>query len=493
MKHHLPCLFLSFLYLTPLSLSAENWSQFRGPNGSGIIESAKPPLEFGPDKNLSWKSAAPAGVSSPIVWENHIFITGVVDEQLVTVAYDASKGKELWRQAVTPEKLENTHEFSSPASSTPCTDSERVYAYFNSFGVIAYDFDGNEVWQRPLEIHKVQYGSGSSPVLIKGNLIIQREGGAADSHLLALDPKTGETVWTISRPLSQGSHSTPMLWRHDGIEELMVHGRGSIAAYDLLTRDIKWWVDGWGWAAIPIAVVGDGMLFIGSTGTGDPTSPLPKEMDWTYLTSNFDKDKDGSLALAEIPDNARWHIRPAVPIDTPGNNMKISSLLKYGDADKNAIVTEEEWADSMESDLSLKNRDRFVAIRPGGQGNATDTHVVWETSKGLNEMPSPLYCRGKVYVIADGGRLSVFHAKTGERILDRKRVGADGQYVGSPIAANGYIYLTSERGTITIIRPGDQLDVVANNELGENIRSTPAIAGNALIVRTKDHLWKLAE
>lgn len=73
-----------------------------------------------------------------------------------------------------------------------------------------------------------------------------------------------------------------------------------------------------------------------------------------------------------------------------GSSMKVSSLLKYGDADKNGIVTEEEWADSMAVDLSRNNRDRLVAIRPGGQGNASDTHVVWETSKGLNEMPSPL-------------------------------------------------------------------------------------------------------
>ena len=155
--------------------------------------------------------------------------------------------------------------------------------------------------------------------------------------------------------------------------------------------------------------------------------------------------------------------------------------------------TEEEWADSMAPFLGRKYRDRFVAIRPGGKGNATDTHVVWEATKGLNEMPSPLYYGGYVYIVADGGRLSAFRAKTGERILDRQRIGANGQYVGSPIAANGYIYLTSERGTITVVRPGDELDVVANNELGESVRSTPALAGNALVVRTKNHLWSLAE
>ena len=491
MKHS--PLALALLTFIPFSLSAENWSQFRGPNGSGIIESAKPPIHFSTENNVNWKSPVPYGVSSPIVWEDYIFLTGHVDDQLVTVAYDTNTGKELWRQAVTPEELENTHVFSSPASSTPCTDGERVYVYFNSYGVIAYDFKGNEVWQRLLEMHKVQYGSASSPVIIDGHLIVQREGRAADSHLLALDPRTGETTWTIGRPLSSGSHSTPMLWRHAGQDELIVHGRGSVAGYDLKTQDITWWVDGWGWAAIPVAVAGDGMLFIGSTGTGDPSEPLPKELDWTYLAAEYDKDQDSAIVLNEIPESDLWHMRPEVPLGQPGSSMRVRSLLKYGDADKNGIVTKLEWTDMMADDLGPKNRDRMVGIRPGGKGNVSDTHVVWEHTKGLNEMPSPLYYQGKLYYVADGGRLSVLDAKTGDRILDRQRVGAPGQYVGSPIAANGLIYLSSERGTITVIRPGNELDVVAQNEIGESVRSTPALAGDALVVRTKDHLWAFAE
>ena len=491
MKHSLFPLLL--LTLVSYNLSAENWSQFRGPNGSGIIESARPPIHFGVDKNVKWKSPVPYGVSSPVVWEDHIFLTGHVEEQLVTVAYDANTGAELWRCAVTPEKMEYTHAFSSPASSTPCTDGERVYVYFNSYGVIAYDFEGNEVWQRPLEIHRVQYGSASSPVLIGDHLIVQREGRPSDSHLLALDPESGETAWTISRPLSSGSHSTPMLWQQDGTEELIVHGRGSVAAYDLDSQELNWWVEGWGWSAIPVAVAGDGMLFIGSTGNGDPSEPLPKELNWSYLAGNYDYNQDGSITMDKIPDDALWRIRPEVPIDTPGNTLKISSLLKYADADKSGIVTEQEWADMMADDLSRRNRDRMVGIRPGGKGNASDTHVVWEHTKGLNEMPSPLFYHGNLYYVADGGRLSVLEAKTGERILDRKRIGAPGQYVGSPIAANGHIYLTSELGTITVIKPGDALNVIASNEIGESVRSTPALAGNALLVRTKDHLWSFAE
>lgn len=232
------------------------------------------------------------------------------------------------------------------------------------------------------------------------------------------------------------------------------------------------------------------MLFLGSTGYGDPSEPLPKELDWTYLVTTYDRDKDGSLSLAEVPDDARWRIRPEDPEDTPGNMMKISSLLKYGDSDKNKIVTEAEWAAETETSLSLEFRDRFVAIRPGGQGNATDTHVVWETTKGLNEMPSPLYYRGHVYIVTDGGRLTALTAGTGERAIDRKPFRASGQYVGSPIAANGFIYLTSERGTISVVRHEDELEVIANNKLDESIKCTPAIAGNSLVVRTEGHLWR---
>lgn len=493
MKYPLLCVALVLVLPSPIGFSVEQWSQFRGPNGSGILEAATPPIAFSAEENVRWKTAVPGGVSSPVVWKDHIFMTGLVDEQLVTLAYDAKNGHERWRRSIKPKELEKTHVFSSPAASTPCTDGERVYVYFNSFGVIAYDFDGNEVWQRLLEMQKLQYGSASSLVLIGGDLIIQRDGNAVDSHLLALDPKTGATEWTIPRPLSSGSHSTPMLWSHDGQDELIVHGKGSLTAYDLVTKENNWWVNGWSSVAIATAVVGEGLLFIGHTGYGDPSAPLPPELDWNYLSATYDTNKDGALAFKEIPDDALWQIRPAVSRDTPGNTMKISSLLKYGDSDKNEVVTAEEWAAETESSLSLEFRDRFVAIRPGGQGNATKTNVVWETTSGLNEMPSPLYYRGYVYYVADGGRLSAHRAKTGERVIDREPFGASGQYVGSPIAANGYIYLVSSRGTITVVRPGETLDVVANNKLGEKVYCTPAFAGNALIVRTESHLWSLGE
>lgn len=258
------------------------------------------------------------------------------------------------------------------------------------------------------------------------------------------------------------------------------------------TGESKWWVSGWSNAAIATPVAGEGLLFTGSKGMGDPTEPTPRELTWEFLSS-FDKNQDGAVAIEEVPADVSWQIRPDVPRETPGNTMSIRRLLQYGDTDKNGLVTKAEWDAEMASALDRKNADRFVAIRPGGGSNVTDTHVVWETTKGLNEMPSPLYYRGYVYVIADGGRLTAFRARTGERVLDRERLGAEGQYVGSPVAANGLIYLVSERGTITVVRAGDKLDVVARNSVAEGMRSTPALVGKTLVVRTRDQLWALAE
>lgn len=140
------------------TFAADYWPQFRGPNASGVADDAKPPTRFDATNVVRWKSAVPGGVSSPIVWGERIFVTGEVDKKLLTLAYDAASGRELWRQVAPAEKLEAHHAFSSAAASTPCADGQRVYVYFNSFGVLAYDFDGKEVWRRPLPTLPVQYG-----------------------------------------------------------------------------------------------------------------------------------------------------------------------------------------------------------------------------------------------------------------------------------------------------------------------------------------------
>lgn len=132
-----PLVVLTLLYGVA-ACAQPHWPQFRGPNGLGISTSAQPPVQFGPDQNVLWKSATPAGYSSPCVWGDRVFLTGVDGNNLVTLAFDRSNGKELWCKEVAVEKLEAHYKTSSPVTATPTADGERVYAYFGSFGLIAY-------------------------------------------------------------------------------------------------------------------------------------------------------------------------------------------------------------------------------------------------------------------------------------------------------------------------------------------------------------------
>lgn len=475
-------------------LSAEgassNWPQFRGPNASGVADSGRPPVHFGIETNLLWKTPVPAGVSAPIVWGDRVFTTAVADGQLVTLAFDALSGREIWRRVSPAVSLEACHEFSSPAASTPCTDGLRVYSYFGSYGLIAYDFAGEEVWRYPLERLPSQYGTATSPILAGGNLIIQHDGDSTNAQLVAIGPATGKLVWRSPRPLAGASYSTPMVWKRDGFEELIVQGKGRVAGYALGGGPQRWWVRGWGFSAVTTPVAGDGLLFAGGSGLGDPSEPDDPLFDWKKLIADHDANKDGQLALEEVPESLVWQIRKEVPQEVPGNMLRMRDLLRwFTDGDKDEKITKAEW-DADEAYTKDKfNADRFVAIRPGGREDVTESHVMWETTRGLAEMPSPLYYRGRLHMLRDGGMWTVIEPKTGRRLMDRERLGTVGQAVASPIAANGYIYTVNESGAFTVLRAGDSLDIVAVNKLGERVRATPAIAGDALYVRGTSHLW----
>lgn len=485
--------FTFLIVITSLEAVA-SWPQFRGPNATGIADGEHPPVQFGPETNLQWKVKVPPGLSSPVVWGSHVFLTALEDNQLLTIAYDSGTGRELWRRVAPARKIEACHRFSSPATPTTCTDGERVYAYFGSFGVLAYDFAGNEVWQRPFERLPIQYGTASSPIIADGKLILQRDGDSANAQLIALEPATGKTVWEIPRPLAGACYSTPMVWQHDGIEELIVQGKGRVAAYGLDGSGPHWWVRGWGFTAVTTPVAGDGVLLAGGSGLGDPGEPKDPLLDWETLIKDYDADKDGSLAVEEIPASLIWHIRKEIPKDVPGNSFSLRFMLgNFMDRNKDKQVTKVEW-DASEAFTSDKfNADRFIAVRPGGKEDCTETQVLWETTRGLSEMPSALHYRGRVHFIRDGGMWTVIDAKSGERFVDRKRLEIPGQAVASPVAANGYLYVVSETGTFAVLRAGDAVDVAAINKLGESVRCTPAISNNTLYVRGADHLWAFRE
>ena len=128
-------------------------------------------------------------------------------------------------------------------------------------------------------------------------------------------------------------------------------------------------------------------------------------------------------------------------------------------------------------------------MRAPGEGDVTGTHVTWKAKRGVATVPSPLFYRGRIHLIQDGGRATCYDAKTGQPLYEQERLEVLGQYWASPIAADGKIYFASTRGNIAVIEAADSVKVLARNKLEERIDATPAIADNKFYVRTAKHLW----
>src|SRR6266487_1435790 len=164
----------------------EGWSRFRGPNGSGISTSSRLPAEFGPDKNVIWKTALPFGHSSPALTHDRVFLTALRGDQLVTICLDRRTGRILWeREAPRPraEKLDNRN---GPAGPTPATDGTNVYVFFADFGLLSYDVNGRERWRVPLGPFNNLYGMGASPVLVEDTVVLTCDQNT-DSFVIAVD------------------------------------------------------------------------------------------------------------------------------------------------------------------------------------------------------------------------------------------------------------------------------------------------------------------
>jgi len=202
----------------PVFAGDANWPRFRGLDGAGVADSEKPPVEFGPEKNVLWQVATPSGPSSPCIWKDRIFLTAFDGGKLWTLCLDRTTGKELWRRDAGAEKIETfLANQGSPAAATPATDGERVIVYFGSCGLIAYDFAGKELWRHTLPCAETNndFGSGTSPILADGLVVLVRD-LKADSAVFVLDAATGKPVWKTARPGMFTGYSTPAIWEHDG-------------------------------------------------------------------------------------------------------------------------------------------------------------------------------------------------------------------------------------------------------------------------------------
>ena len=228
------------LILAASAVYAADWPQFRGPNASGVSSTTGLPVEFGPQKNVVWKTPLPPGHSSPVLSADRIFLTAFEEDKLFVFTLDRATGKVLWRREVPRPRKQELHKSNSPASPSIATDGKNLFGFFTDFGLISYDPDGNERWRVPLGPFNNPFGMGASPVLANGK-VIQSCDSETGSFLIAVDQKDGKTKWRVERPDVARGFSTPVLHKPaNGRLQALLPGTNQLIAYDVDTGQAVW-------------------------------------------------------------------------------------------------------------------------------------------------------------------------------------------------------------------------------------------------------------
>ena len=267
------------------------WPQWRGPLGTGVAPNARPPLEWDDTKNIRWKKELPGkGHSTPIVWGDRIFLTTAIPygepvpprlparpgahdnlsltrhHEFAVLAVNRRDGAILWQRTVHKDlPHEAGHVTASLASASPVTDGERVFAFFGSYGLYCLDSDGKLLWQKSLgQMHsKHGHGEGSSPALHGDTLIVNWD-HEEQSFVVALDKRTGEQRWRVSRP-EDTSWATPIVVEHAGKTQVVVPGTNRVRGYDLADGTVLWECGGLSSNIVASPVTADGFVYAGSS------------------------------------------------------------------------------------------------------------------------------------------------------------------------------------------------------------------------------------
>jgi outer membrane protein assembly factor BamB len=414
-----------------VGLQGENWPQWRGPGSQGISSEAQLPTTWAPARNIAWKTALPgSGHSSPIVWGNHVFVTAVIEGEVVpgakavehtqegkpfvhpdsvaadrkhtfkVLAMDATTGTILWDKTAHEGPVHDArHRRSSFAGPTPATDGTMIYAYFGPEGLFAYDFAGNEIWHVLEKFPTLGLGAGTSPVVYENLVIIQRDEDNGDnSAIVAYDKKSGKEVWKTKRD-TQISWGTPVLVPTAGRTELVTNGTESIIAYDPASGKELWRTEGVQSNAIHTPLVGNGLVIV-----------------------------------------------------TAGYPAK-----------------------------------KVIAIRPGD----VDTRVAWEYSKGTGYVLSNILYRDYLYLLTDNGIVTCLKPETGKVEYEGGRIPVPARFMGSPVAFGGFVAMTSEEGDTYMLKAGPSHEISMTNSVGEPVFSSPAIANGRIYIRGEKHLFAI--
>jgi outer membrane protein assembly factor BamB len=417
MLQRLHVLFAGLGLLTAASGRADDWPEFRGPTGQGIVRDGSLPVEWSSTKNVAWKQKIPGrGWSSPVVAGGRIYLTSAVpvpgsptnDQSLDALCLEARTGKLMWEREVFRQdgrKAPRPHSKNTHASPTPLVHDGLLYVHFGHQGTACLDLAGKVLWKNERLKYVPVHGNGGTPILVDDALVFSCDGSDA-AFVVALDRNTGRVLWKTDREtdaFKQFSFSTPLLITVKGQKQVISPGSDMVGAYDPKTGRELWRVRYSGYSVIPRPVYGHGLVFV-CTGFDAPSLLAVRPGGRGDVTGT----------------NVAWSTRKAVPL-TP-------SLLLVGD------------------DLYMVS-DTGVAscldARTGG--------VHWQKRVGGNYSASPLYADGKVYFQAEDGTAVVIRAARVFNQLARNDLGE--RTLASYAAADGALFIRTQEHLYRIQAP----------------------------------------
>jgi outer membrane protein assembly factor BamB len=461
-----------FALTTSLALASDtDWSRFRGPNGSGVSATKNLPTEFGPSTNVIWKVDLPQGYSSPIIHGDRIFLTAQRDETLLTLAVDRTNGKVLWERAAPRERKEKLDKRNRPAAASAAVDGEHVAVFFGDYGLITYDVNGKELWKQPLGPFNNVYGMGASPIIVGDKVILVCD-QSTNSFIAAWDKRTGKEIWRTERKEAKSGHSTPILWTPKGGKaQIIVPGSFLLSAYDPDNGQRLWWVGGLSFEMKSTPVIQNDVAFINGFGSPENNPGNKIEVMPTDEAFKHDKDGDGKLSRDEVPTQ---HAR---------------TYFSFMDLDADKLWSRDDW-DYYKAAMASDNG--ILAIRLGGSGDMTEKSVKWKYHRGIPQLPSPLIYENVLYMVNDGGGIvTLLHPETGELLKQGRLPGQSDTFYASPVAGDGKVYISSEKGQVFVLPPGPTLEPLKVNDMGDGIYATPALVDGRIYLRTLNTLYCL--